>query len=87
MARNVILDVDTGSDDGSRATGIKADNTLHIAGGVTTVTCTNKKSRGVRAATLRATAGTLTVESTGQGIKLDNTFTNEGGTVNGKFKY
>lgn len=78
---------DTDSDDGSRATGIKADKTLHIAGGVTTVTCTNKKSRGVRAATLRATAGTLTVESTGQGIKLDNTFVNEGGTVNGKFKY
>lgn len=75
----------------NRATGIKADQTLTIAGGATTVKATGKKSRGVRAATLVATGGTLTVTNTGnksQGIKLDNKFVSgQGGTVSGTFKY
>ena len=84
----VYTDPDT--DEDNRATGIKADNTLLIAGGTTTVAANGTKSRGVRAATLRATAGTLTVTNSGsksQGIKLDNTYTGEGGTVSGSFKY
>ena len=74
MSAGVFTDPDT--DEDNRATGIKADNTLLIAGGVTTV--------AVRAATLRATAGTLTVtrNSSSQGIKLDNQIVVEGGTVN-----
>lgn len=75
----------------NRATGIKADLTLTIAGGATTVKATGQKSRGVRATTLTATGGTLTVTNTGsksQGIKLDNTFqSGQGGTVSGSFKY
>ncbi len=75
----------------NRATGIKADLTLTIAGGATTVKATGQKSRGVRATTLTATGGTLTVTNTGsksQGIKLDNTFqSGQGGTVSGTFKY
>lgn len=75
----------------NRATGLKADLTLTIAGGATTVSATGVKSRGVRATTLTATGGSLTVTNTGtksQGIKLDNVFRpGEGGTVSGNFKY
>ena len=82
---------DPDTDEENRATGLKAEQTLTIAGGETTVAATGAKSRGVRAATLIATGGTLTVTNTGsksQGIKLDNTFqSGQGGTVNGKFKY
>ena len=81
---------DPDTEEENRCTGIKADYTLLIAGGTTTVAATGTKARGVRAATLRATAGTLTVTNTGskaQGIKLDNAFTSEGGTVSGTFKY
>lgn len=82
VSAGVFTDPDT--DEDNRATGIKADNTLLIAGGVTTVAANGTKSRGVRAATLRATAGTLTVtrNSSSQGIKLDNQIVVEGGTVN-----
>ncbi len=89
VAGDVYTDPDT--DEENRATGLKADKTLTIAGGNTTVYATGNKSRGVRANTLIATGGTLTVSSTGnksQGIKLDEIFTpGQGGTVNGKFKY
>ena len=82
---------DPSTSEENRATGIKADKTLTIAGGATTVTASGKKSRGVRAATLVATGGTLTVKNTGsksQGIKLDKKFVSgQGGTVSGSFKY
>ena len=82
---------DPSTSEENRATGIKADKTLTIAGGATTVTASGKKSRGVRVATLVATGGTLTVKNTGsksQGIKLDNKFVSgQGGTVSGTFKY
>lgn len=74
----------------NRATGLKAESTLLIAGGATTVRATGVKSRGVRAATLRATGGSMAVTNTGtssQGIKLDNEYSSEGGTVTGRFKY
>lgn len=89
VAAGVYTDPTTSEEE--RATGIKADLTLTIAGGNTTVNATGTKSRGVRAATLTATGGTLTVTNTGtksQGIKLDNTFiSGQGGTVSGSFKY
>lgn len=89
VAAGVYTDPDT--DEENRATGIKADQTLTIAGGATTVSATGAKARGVRAATLVATGGSLTVTNTGkksQGIKLDNTFVSgQGGTVSGSFKY
>lgn len=82
--------VDTAGEE-NRATGLKADQTLTIAGGATTVSATGDKSRGVRATTLTATGGSLVVTNTGtksQGIKLDNVFRpGEGGTVSGNFKY
>lgn len=73
-----------------RATGLKAKNTLLIAGGNTTVDAVGDNSRGVRAYKLRATGGLMKVTNTGddsQGIKLDNIYVSEGGTVIGKFKY
>lgn len=83
--------VDPETEEENRATGLKADQTLTIAGGITTVNARGAKSRGVRAATLVATGGTLSVVNTGtksQGIKLDNTFQGgQGGTVSGSFKY
>lgn len=89
VAGNTFTDQTTAEE--NRATGIKADLTLTIAGGATTVNATGPKSRGVRATTLTATGGTLTVTNTGsksQGIKLDNVFTpGQGGTVIGSFKY
>lgn len=89
VAAGTYTDPDT--EEENRATGLKADLTLTIAGGLTTVSATGYKSRGVRAATLTATGGTLTVTNTGsksQGIKLDNTYVSgQGGTVNGSFKY
>lgn len=89
VAAETYTDPDSGEE--NRATGIKADKTLTIAGGNTTIAATGKKSRGVRAETLTAVGGTLTVTNTGsksQGIKLDNQFVNgQGGTVNGTFKY
>ena len=89
VAAGVFTDPDTEEEE--RATGLKAEYTLTIAGGTTKVNATGYKSRGVRAATLTATGGTLTVTNTGsksQGIKLDNTFvTGQGGTVTGSFKY
>lgn len=89
VAAGVYVDPET--DEENRATGLKADQTLTIAGGATTVAATGAKARGVRAATLTATGGTLTVTNTGaksQGIKLDNTFiTGQGGIVSGNFKY
>ena len=89
VAAPAYTDPDTEEED--RATGLKADRTLTIAGGNTTVNATGNKSRGVRANTLVATGGTLTVTNTGsksQGIKLDNTFVSgQGGTVSGSFKY
>ena len=89
VAAGTYTDPDT--EEENRATGLKADYTLTIAGGNTTVAATGAKSRGVRAATLTATGGTLTVTNTGsksQGIKLDNAFiSGQGGTVNGSFKY
>lgn len=91
VAAGVFTETVNGAEEENRATGIKADKTLTIAGGATTVSATGKKSRGVRAATLTATGGTLTVTNTGsksQGIKLDNTFVSgQGGTVSGSFKY
>ena len=81
---------DPSTDEENRATGLKAENTLTIAGGTTTVAATGQKSRGVRATTLVATGGSLTVTNTSnsQGIKLDNTFVSgQGGTVSGNFKY
>ena len=89
VAAGTYTDPDT--DEENRATGIKAETTLTIAGGATTVTATGQKSRGVRATTLIATGGSLTVSNTGtksQGIKLDNQYSgNNGGTVTGSFKY
>ena len=89
VAGGTYTDPDT--EEENRATGLKADRTLTIAGGATTVNATGTKSRGVRAATLTATGGTLTVTNTGsksQGIKLDNKFVpGQGGTVTGNFKY
>lgn len=89
VAAGTFTDPDT--DEENRATGLKADYTLTIAGGNSTISATGVKSRGVRAATLTATGGTLTVTNTGsksQGIKLDNTFiAGQGGTVIGSFKY
>lgn len=90
---NVAGDIftDPTTEEENRATGLKAEKTLTIAGGNTTVNATGNKSRGVRATKLVATGGTLTVNNTGnkaQGIKLDETFiSGQGGTVNGKFKY
>ena len=90
---NVAGDIftDPTTEEENRATGLKAEKTLTIAGGNTTVNATGNKSRGVRATKLVATGGTLTVNNTGnkaQGIKLDETFVSgQGGTVNGKFKY
>ena len=89
VAAGVYVDPET--DEENRATGLKADLTLTIAGGATTVAATGAKARGVRAATLTATGGSLTVTNTGaksQGIKLDNMFVpGQGGTVSGTFKY
>ena len=89
VAAGVYVDPET--EEKNRATGLKADQTLTIAGGTTTVAATATKARGVRAATLTATGGTLTVTNTGsksEGIKLDNTFVaGQGGTVSGNFKY
>lgn len=91
VAAGVFKETVGDTEEENRATGIKAENTLTIAGGATTVNATGKKSRGVRAATLVATGGTLTVKNTGsksQGIKLDNKFVSgQGGTVTGTFKY
>ena len=91
VAAGVFKETVNDTEEENRATGIKADKTLTIAGGATTVTATGKKSRGVRAARLVAAGGTLTVKNTGsksQGIKLDGPKTNAdyyqetGGTVN-----
>ena len=89
-APTITLNVDGGmDDDDERATGLKATNTLWIAGGTTTVNATGDGARGVRAYKLRATpGGTLTVTATGkgsQGIKLNELYISEGGIVKGKF--
>ena len=49
----------------SRATGLKADGDILIAGGATTITASGKKSRGVNATSLTATGGTLKIAATG----------------------
>ncbi|MBP5770729.1 MAG: carbohydrate-binding domain-containing protein [Bacteroidaceae bacterium] len=89
VAADIYTDPDSGEE--NRATGLKADQTLTIAGGETTVNAIGPKSRGVRATTLIATGGSLIVTNTGsksQGIKLDNTFVSgQGGIVSGSFKY
>lgn len=89
VAAGTYTDPTTKEED--RATGLKAEKTLTIAGGKTTVNATGYMSRGVRANTLTATGGSLTVTNTGsksQGIKLDKAFVSgQGGTVTGSFKY
>ena len=87
VAVTINADMD---DEDERACGLKASNTLLIAGGNTTVDAVGDNSRGVRANKLRATGGLMKVTNTGdnsQGIKLDNVYVSEGGTVIGKFKY
>ena len=83
--------VDPATKEENRATGIKADETLTIAGGNSTISASGPQSRGARAKTLTATGGRLTVTNTGlksQGIKLDNVFrSGEGGVVIANFKY
>ena len=85
---NFYTDPDTG--DQKRACGIKTNYTLLIANGNTTVSASGPKARGVRATTLRATGGTLKVTKKGsgsEGIRLDNEYKSEGGTVTGAFAY
>ncbi len=89
VAGGVYVDPDTEEED--RATGLKAEKTLTINGGNTTVNATGTKSRGVRTFNLISNGGVLTVTNSGsksQGIKLDGSNTNptyyqnNGGTVN-----
>lgn len=87
---NFYTDPDT--QEQKRATGIKTNNTLLIAGGTTTVSASGTKARGVRAATLVSTGGVLTVSKSGtasEGITLENYFNKKtaGGTVTGNITY
>jgi len=73
----------------SRATGLKADGDIVVAGGATTITASGKKSRGVKAASLTATGGTLTIAATGSSSYAYNsetastgyTYVENGGTI------
>ena len=73
----------------SRATGLKAKGDILIAGGATTIKASGKKSRGVNAASLTATGGSLTIAATGSGSYAYNsetastgyTFVQNGGTI------
>jgi len=75
--------------DTSRATGLKADGTIVIASGATTIKASGKKSRGVKATSLTATGGTLTIAATGSGSYAYNdetastgyTYVENGGTI------
>lgn len=81
VAGGVFVDEE---EEDQRAVGMKATKTLTIAGGKTEIYATGTQSRGVRAYTLIATAGSLTIRNTGsgsQGLKLDKAPTISGGVV------
>lgn len=73
----------------SRATGLKAEGDILIASGATTIKASGKKSRGVKAASLTATGGSLTIAATGSGSYAYNsesastgyTYVQNGGTI------
>ena len=73
----------------SRATGLKAERDIVIAGGTTTIKASGSKSRGVKAASLTATGGTLTIAATGSDSYAYNsetassgyTYVQNGGTI------
>lgn len=73
----------------SRATGLKAEGNIVIANGATTITASGKKSRGVKAASLTATGGSLRIAATGSGSYAYNsettttgyTYVENGGTI------
>jgi hypothetical protein len=68
---------------------LKADGTIVIASGATTIKASGKKSRGVKATSLTATGGTLTIAATGSGSYAYNdetastgyTYVENGGTI------
>lgn len=89
---NTSFYTDPETSEQKRATGMKTNNTLLIAGGTTTVSAKGPKARGVRAAELVSTGGVLTVTKSGsgsEGITLENIFNKAtaGGTVNGAITY
>ena len=89
---NTTFYTDPDTSEQKRATGIKTNNTLLIAGGNTTVSAYGAKARGVRAYGLVSTGGVLTVTKKGSGssgITLETEFNRAtaGGTVTGAIDY